>query len=380
MENFENFLKVTEYTVEGNLPDLFTFNNGEKVKTADDWQKRRKEMYKTAIELQYGKQPPAPEFLDICQTCDTSFNIYRITTGTCENPITFSMYVKLPKEKKEKYPFVITGDYCWTNYYTPEMMKLFSDNDIALALFDRTSIAPDNKNEAKNAVIYKAYPDCDFGAIGAWAWGYSRCLDALEKLGIVDMSCVTFSGHSRGAKTAMLAGVLDTRATIVHPNATCQGACSSYRVFMKAVAEDGVEYPSEKLENLLKYFDFWMGPKMQDYVGKEEELPFDSHSLKAMVAPRTLVVTDAASDIWANPIGTWMTTMAATEVYKFLGVPEKLYWGYRTGFHLYDIRDVQKLISVINHERLGTPVQSEGMFNTPFVKPEPIYTKAPEKE
>jgi hypothetical protein len=75
-----------------------------------------------------------------------------------------------------------------------------------------------------------------------------------------------------------------------------------------------------------------------------------------------------------------MTTMAATEVYKFLGVPENIYWGFRTGYHQYNILDVQKLVSVINHERLGTPVQSEGMFNTPFVKPEPIYTKSPEKE
>ena len=380
MENFENFLKVTEYEVKGDLPDLFTFKNGKKVKTAEDWAKRRAEMYQDVIELQYGKQPPAPEFLDICQTCDTSFNIYRITTGTRENPITFSMYVKLPKEKKEKYPVAISGDYCWTNYFTPEVVNLFIDNGIALVLFDRTSIAPDNKNEAKNAVIYKAYPEYNFGAIGAWAWGYSRCLDALEKLGIVDMSCVTFTGHSRGAKTALLAGMLDERATIVHPNATCQGGCGGYRTFMKAVAEDGNEYPSEQLSNLLQHFDFWMGPDMKNYVDREQDLPFDAHTAKAMIAPRTLVITDAASDIWGNPIGTWMTTMAATEVYKFLGVPENVYWGFRTGFHYYDLQDVQKLISVINHERLGTPVQSEGMFNTPFVKPEPIYTKAPEKE
>lgn len=379
-ENFENFLKVTEYKVKGNLPDLFTFKNGEKVKTAEDWKKRREELYQDVIELQYGKQPPAPEFLDVCQTCDTSFNVYRITTGTRENPITFSMYVKLPKEKKEKYPVAITGDYCWTNYYTPEVVDLFRDNGIALVLFDRTSIAPDNKSEAKNAIIYKAYPECDFGAISAWAWGYSRCLDALEKLGIVDMSCVTFTGHSRGAKTALLAGMLDGRATIVHPNATCQGGCGGYRTFMKAIAEDGNEYPSERLCNLLQYFDFWMGPRMKEYVDCEEKLPFDAHTAKAMIAPRTLLITDAASDIWANPIGTWMTTMAATEVYKFLGCPENVYWGFRTGYHCYDFLDVQKLVSVINHERLGTPVQSEGMFNTPFVKPEPIYTKAPEKE
>ena len=49
----------------------------------------------------------------------------------------------------------------------------------------------------------------------------------------------------KGAKTALLAGMLDERATIVHPNATCPGGCGGYRTFMKAVAEDGNEYPSE---------------------------------------------------------------------------------------------------------------------------------------
>ena len=42
----------------------------------------------------------------------------------------------------------------------------------------------------------------------------------------------------------------------------------------------------------------------------------DAHFLKAMVAPRTLIVAEAASDIWTNPIGTWMTTQGAGEVYK----------------------------------------------------------------
>lgn len=53
---------------------------------------------------------------------------------------------------------------------------------------------------------------------------------------------------------------------------------------------------------------------MKNYIGRENELPFDTHFLKALVAPRILFVSEAAGDIWANPIGSWMTTEAAKEV------------------------------------------------------------------
>ena len=82
---------------------------------------------------------------------------------------------------------------------------------------------------------------------------------------------------------------------------------------------------SETLADLLSKFDFWMGEGMQKYAECEAELPFDSHFLKAMVAPRTLFVSEAVHDIWANPIGSWQTTLAAGEAFKLLGAEDQLY-------------------------------------------------------
>ena len=62
---YEGLLHVTGCQVLGKLPDLFTFDNGTPVVTPTDWEKRRAEMYKTAVELQYGIQPPKPEFLEV---------------------------------------------------------------------------------------------------------------------------------------------------------------------------------------------------------------------------------------------------------------------------------------------------------------------------
>ena len=58
-------MKITSYEVLGKLPDLFTFDDGRKVQSLDDWNERRKELYKTAVELQYGEIPPEPELLPL---------------------------------------------------------------------------------------------------------------------------------------------------------------------------------------------------------------------------------------------------------------------------------------------------------------------------
>ena len=43
------------------LPDLFTFADGSKVKTKADWERRRTEMKKMLLYYQYGRIPPRPD-------------------------------------------------------------------------------------------------------------------------------------------------------------------------------------------------------------------------------------------------------------------------------------------------------------------------------
>jgi hypothetical protein len=171
-------------------------------------------------------------------------------------------------------------------FYDKELVEQIAlESGFAWALFDRTEIAPDNKNAAREeGPLYKAYPDKTFGALAAWAWGYSRVVDALEIIGITDPDCIAFTGHSRGGKTALLAGALDPRARIVNPNNSGAGGSGCYRVRMRGTYQDGDEKRSETLRDLLKSFPFWFGPQMQHYTESEEHLPFDQHFLKALVA------------------------------------------------------------------------------------------------
>ncbi len=364
-------IKITEYKEYGKLPDPFLKPDGKRVEKRKEWKEQRAELYKSAVEFWFGKQPPAPEFVRVEPTYTPGMgkgNSYIVHTGTRENPMQFRFKVFLPKSE-EKCPVVIDGDGCFEYAYNKDFLNVFLKNEVAFVLFDRTEIAHDIRREGRcNGAFYKTYNDYNYGAISAWAWSYSRVLDALEKLDIVDTSLVAFTGHSRGGKTAMLAGALDERAVIVNPNATCAGACSCERLFIKAIGEDGVERASEMGSDLVKNFPFWMGAEYNKAANDPEKLPFDAHFLKALVAPRVLLVTEAASDIWANPVGSWQTTMAAKEVYKFLGVEDNIYWGYRNGTHFHEIEDVEKLVSVIKLVKDGSDL-CDGFFETPFEEP-----------
>lgn len=379
----EKSLQVTSYEVLGELPNPFICKDGTVADTKEKWQQRRKEMYKDVIELQYGTQPPAPEFLEVevlHRGGKGRSNTYLLHTGTKEHPVTFGMRIFFPN-CDGPWPVVVDGDGCFNYFCDKAFYETFTNKGIALVVFNRTELAHDIKDEPREKAgqLYRAYPDKTFGALGAWAWGFSRCVDALEQIGGFDMSLIAFTGHSRGGKTAMLAGVLDERAAIVCPNESNAGSCSCYRIHMAALQENGNEQRSETLADISKNFPYWFGPDLAQYAEKEAQLPFDCHFLKAMVAPRTLIIAEAISDIWTNPIGSWQTTQAAKEVFKLLDAEDNLYWYFRRGFHMHKVEDVRRLVSVIEHKRHGTPVE-DTFFVTPFEQPARIFDwKCPEK-
>ncbi len=373
-------VKFTDYKVLGKLPNPFLFNDGNEVKTEEDWQKRRGEIYKTAVELLYGTIPLKPEFFEVeplshtyCSPCS-----YLIKTGTKENPITMTMVLFRP-QGDGPFPVAVCGDMCFKYSYDKEYISTFVDNGIALALFDRTMLAPDRNLSGRNGQLYKTYPEYTFGAVEAWAWGFLRCVDALETLDFIDKTMIAFTGHSRGGKAAMLAGVLDERAAIVAPNGSGAAGCGCFRIHANGIRTDGEELRSETLKDMSGFIRFWLCEDVYKYSECEEELPFDTHYFKALIAPRVLLMTEAEDDLWANPLGTVQSNIAAREVYKFLGAEDKILWRFRKGVHYHTTQDLKTLVDVIKHYKEGTPMP-EDMFNTPYDIPEPIYDwKCPEK-
>ena len=273
----EKIIKVTEYDVLGKLPDPFLKPDGTRASSIEEYEELKKEHYKSVVELQYGTIPPKPEFLKIEKiNKGRKSTSYRITTGREAFPVSFTMRVFAP-QTEEKCPVVVNGDFGFDYAFESGYLDAMLDSGIGVVYFDRTELVPDVRDAGRDAPLYNCYPEYTFGALGAWAWGYSRCVDALEQLDIFDLDWIAFTGHSRGGKTAMLAGVLDERAKIVNPNETNAGSCSCYRIHMKAINEDGIEKKSETLSDILNKFDFWFGRGMDSYADCEEPLPFDAH-------------------------------------------------------------------------------------------------------
>ena len=392
----ENAIEITKYSIKGELQNLLEFEDGTPVRCAEDWQKRREEVYRYAVELQYGKMPPAPKSVKVEPLYlggNKKLSSYRVTCDTEGKAVCFIMYM-FKADTREKAPAVISGDLCFPYAFDKEYLDTFIENGINFVAFNRCELAPDiatynfdslyadsGENTLAREIYYRdiankncggqlkaAYPDYNFGAIGAWAWGYSRCVDALEILGNVDLSIISFTGHSRGGKTALLAGALDTRAAIVNPNASCSGGCGSYKISIEAINENRERRKSEPLSNIHLNFPAWLGEEMESYIGREEDLPFDAHYIKAMVAPRVLFISEGAADIHSNPVGNMQTTEAVAEVYKLLKFEENLVWYFRHGDHGQKVEDIEQLVAVIDRQRYGYPLNDK-FYRYPYKRP-----------
>ncbi|HZL34723.1 MAG TPA: hypothetical protein VFC78_05385 [Tepidisphaeraceae bacterium] len=340
------------------LPNPFVFSDGSPVKTPADWRRRREELKTLFLYYEYGRPAPDPGNVkgqeqaagkDGATGAETRQIL--LTMGPSEK-ISTTLFITIPPGKGP-FPTIVKGDLCWGRV-APEIVGQIIGRGYALVEFDRTNIAPDDKTRDKG--VLAAFPDADQGDLAAWAWGYARVNDYLLTQHFVDKGKLIATGHSRGGKAALLAGALDERIALTVPNGSGAGGAGCYRVQPPK---------TEDLKAIVTHFPNWFGPRFAGFIGHVDQLPFDQHEVRALVAPRALLDTEGEGDIWANAHGTQQSYLAAKEVYKFLGAPDKTGIHFRPGKHEQNEQDFAALLDFADHVLLGKPAKQD--FNkVPF--------------
>ncbi|HOV33005.1 MAG TPA: hypothetical protein PLX23_06550 [Candidatus Hydrogenedens sp.] len=312
------------------IPNPFQFCNGEQVKNIQDWQNRREEIRDILVFYEYGHLPPSPkiqksELVTEEKIFDNKYiyKEYAVFYGPPDFKLDVMMFLPTTSIEKPAPVILFIPKFWKENDDNKEIAKKCIDRGYALCLYNKDVLDDDSGN--RDQMIYKLYPDCDWGSLGVWAWGALRVLDFLETIPEVNTKQLALTGHSRRGKTAMWASANDERIPLVIPHSSGTGGCGSFRIVgkgaetLKAITTDVAPY--------------WFVPRLKDFIGKEDRLPFDQHFLKALIAPRGQLSRESLDDLWGNPMGTQAMHEYTVPVYEFLGVPQNIGIHFREGGH-----------------------------------------------
>jgi hypothetical protein len=347
--------KVPKYV----LPDLLVMKNGERVRDAKTWTSKRRpeilEMYRTEV---FGQAPAkAPHLVFHVDSTDRQALDGRairkqVTISFADGADTprAHMLIYLPAPAKKRAPLflalsflpvhavyadpgVTLGDQWVRDPITKEMVRQPATErsrgisalqwqldkilrqGYGLATIYYYEIEPDFVGGTKYGIRSlflkpgqtEPAPD-EWGAISAWAWALSRAMDYVETDRDIDAKHVAVMGHSRLGKTALWAGAQDPRFSIVISNESGEGGAAMSRR----------DY-GERTKDLNTRFPHWFCGNFKKYNEREDQMPFDSHFLMALTAPRGLYVASAEEDRWSDPRGEFLGALHAGPVYELLG-------------------------------------------------------------
>ena len=337
------------------LPDVLLCQDGSKIETADDWQKKRRpELLQMFKDVMYGEIPPRPdrvryELLSEKKDARGGKAVRREVRIHLEmnngKSHSIDMLYYLPANAKGKVPVFVGLTFIGNHVVTDEpdvritglagdtpgnpinrergfQVRRFPIDTIlergyALAVASYHDIFPDRVTGWETS-IYELFFSGEelkrpkgYSCVGAWAWGISRMLDYLETVPEIDASKAAVYGHSRLGKTSLWAGVTDERFKLVCVNDSgCGGAALSRRLY------------GETLFSMCNFHDigkYWFSETLPAKAEHPENLPLDQHELIALTAPRMVAVHSATEDQWADPKGEYLSAYHAGPVFKLFG-------------------------------------------------------------
>lgn len=334
------------------LPDVLgAFGDDAPVTTAEEWIARRAPILRGAFtRLVYGEQPKtvAPVVSARRVIDEKAFRgLARIEEWTLDvplahDPVRFHVLVITPRRAKDPPPVVIATNFCgnraalagryktvdrpawaparcrtplqqWAaetlhgdDIIAPPFAMLVKAGYAVVTFFPGEIVEDDRRLSQASLIALSADMDESqprAGALAAWAWGYSRAMDAVSADPQFDASRIALWGHSRFGKAALLAAAFDQRAAAVIANQS-----GTFGATLSQTTR------GESIDAITRKFPYWFSPALANSPTREE-LPLDQHLLIALIAPRPILLGGARMDRWSDPGNAFVAAEAANPVY-----------------------------------------------------------------
>lgn len=338
-------------------PALLQLQNGQPVRTPDEWWKlRRPEIVELFEREVVGRIPPNVPKVEwrVLRSVEDKVGPYpvlaRELVGRVDNSSYHAISVEIqlvlvtPAWIKTPVPVMIQfGRAALPSDPVPPMFARFAalagtdppstlqliGNGWGYALLNPGSAQADNGAGLTKGIVglvnhgQPRRPD-QWGALRAWGWAASRALDHFETLPEIDARRVGIEGVSRFGKAALVAMAFDQRFAVVLIGSSGEGGVKPHRRNF-----------GEAVENLTGSGEYhWMAGNFLKYGAAEAEfgsktandIPVDSHQLLALCAPRPTFVSygipEKGDAKWLDQQGSFMAAVAAGPAFRLLGAKD----------------------------------------------------------
>ncbi|MFB9275525.1 endo-1,4-beta-xylanase [Cohnella cellulosilytica] len=360
------------------LNDLFKFLNPDagtdgRVENEADWSERRGELRDLIQYYYYGRKYPTPKSAITINAQTNQINVTINDNGRNATGSLGSVTVPSGTAPAGGWPVIIAFGFGQT--------AMATQNGYAV-------ISVSNWGGSRTGNYYNLYPfnpyeyDFNTGSIMTAAWTVSRIIDAMEisaeanggtnQWNINPRKSIT-TGVSINGKYALMSAAMDDRVGAAAPVDSGQSGVSSFRyiaegkLFYYNSPLDRIYRRNQKGLNSIQYSgeSFWMGLGTAAGFHLQTDmdyLPFDSHAVEALMAPRPLIAFAADNNFdWTTPPASVTAISAAKEVYEFLG-SDNIAVRVRDGAHAIQDRDVPFMIAVMDKEFGGKSLEVRDLY------------------
>jgi hypothetical protein len=308
-----NTFKDRTPTPNAKLPNPFIFLDGRKVETKSDWECRREEIKHVLQEYELGFKPPKPQTV----SGKMAGNVLQITVTESGKTISFSASINYPKSGGEG-PFALLVGL--------GMLSIPAHPNVATMNFNIDAIAQQNGGGSRNkGKFFDLYGANGAGALIAWAWGFSRIIDAIETTpdSKINPKKVAVTGCSRNGKAALAIGAFDDRIALTLPQESGTGGTACWRVADKENNGKGTNGGTQTAGQIVGE-NVWFSTNFTKNSKNVNSLPYDHHMLTGLIAPRGILSIDNSEPKWLGPIASWTCLNAAQSIFESLGVKDRL--------------------------------------------------------